>query len=79
MRPRSRTATRQPLAGRELRSWPTGASLTVTDQEARTLFLPYDMFLNAGLLALTDIAVARGEITADQRQHFLAGLADAQS
>jgi SAM-dependent methyltransferase len=70
---------REPLAGRKLRSWLVGASLTVTDQEARTLFLPYDMLLNAGLLALTDMAVSRGMITADQRKLFLAGLADAQN
>ncbi|GAA1191794.1 methyltransferase domain-containing protein [Pseudonocardia alaniniphila] len=69
---------REPLAGRKLRSWLAGAGLTVTGHEARTLFLPYDMFLNAGLLALTDLAVAHGEITAEQRQQFLAGLADAQ-
>ena len=74
-----RLHAREPLAGRKLRSWLAGASLTVIDQEARTLFLPYDMFLNAGLLALTDMAVSRDEITAEQRQQFLAGLADAQS
>ncbi|GAA3053919.1 class I SAM-dependent methyltransferase [Pseudonocardia yunnanensis] len=75
----SRLHGREPLAGRKLRSWLSGASLTVTDHEARTLFLPYEMFLNAGLLALIDMAVTRGEITAEQRKQFLAGLADAQS
>ena len=75
----SRLHAREALAGRKLRSWLAGASLTVADHEARTLFLPYDMFLNAGLLGLTDLAVSRGEITAEQREQFLAGLADAES